>query len=129
MSTSIDDLPYNKPSELPSRDIPRETIHHVTDPQVTPIYIPPKSPEYIEHQPTSNPSKIDKWVEEFKVPILLSVLYFIFQLPLAQSTLKWLVPSCFIDGSLTTTGLCVKSGLFGVAYYGMMIVLEYLSKQ
>lgn len=128
MATNIDDLPYNKPTELPSRDIPRETIDLVADPQVNPTYIPPKAPEYIESQPVSS-SRIDRWMDEFKMPILLSVLYFIFQLQLVQSIMMSFVPSCFVDGKLTLTGLGVKSGMFGVAYYGMIIALEYLSQR
>jgi len=51
MATNITDLPYNTKTELPSRDIPRETIEHVADPQTTPTYMPPKPPPYIESQP------------------------------------------------------------------------------
>jgi hypothetical protein len=129
MATNIDDLPFNKPTDLPSRDIPKETIQHVTDPQVTPTYIPPQPPQYIEEQPKSYaPSKLDRWMDEFKLPVLLSVLFFIFQLSIVQNMMKSMIPSCFLDGQITMTGLGVKSGLFGVAYYAMMIFLDYLSR-
>jgi len=79
MSTPISELPYNtatnKVTELPERDIPRETITHTTDAQVTPTYMPPKPQEYIEHQPVQyhppTQSKMEKILEEFKLPILV----------------------------------------------------------
>ncbi len=39
MATEIDKLPYNT-TDLPARDIPRETIEHAIDPQTTPTYVP-----------------------------------------------------------------------------------------
>jgi hypothetical protein len=128
MSTNIDELPFNKPTDLPSRDIPKETLPLVADPQVNPNYIQAK-PQYIEEQPRSYPpSKMEKWIDEFKMPILLAVLYFIFQLSMVQNIMKSTIPSVFVDGQLTMTGVGVKSGMFGVAYYGMMMVLDYLSQ-
>ena len=98
MSTNITDLPYNTPPDkdkekpkmdLPARDIPRETINHVVDPQVAVNYLPQKEPDYIEQQPIQLPqiSKMDKLMDEFRLPIILAVLYFIFQLPLFHSFL------------------------------------------
>ena len=80
MATNITDLPYNTKTELPSRDIPRETIEHVADPQITPTYIPPKPAPYIESQPVHvESSKLERFIEEFRIPIMIALLYFIYE--------------------------------------------------
>jgi hypothetical protein len=137
MSTPISELPYNTATntpttELPARDIPRETVNHTTDAQVTVNYVPPKQEEYIEQQPVHyqqpTQSKIDKLFEEFKLPILLSVLYFIFQMPTVQSFIIRVFPSIAHSGELTTLGVAVKSILFGLAYHVSMFMMDYLNQ-
>jgi hypothetical protein len=129
MSTNITDLPYNTPqkTELPARDIPRETINHVVDPQVATTYLPPKEPEYIEQQQVQIPqvSKMDKLMDEFRLPIILAVLYFIFQLPIINSCLIRMLPYVFKDDSTATVA---KSILFGLSYHVSMLIIEYLNK-
>jgi len=136
MSTPISELPYNtstnKVTELPARDIPRETISHTTDAQVTPTYIPPKQQEYIEEQPVHyqppTQSKMDRLMEEFKLPILLAVLYFIFQMPAIQSFIIRVFPSIAHAGELTTLGVIVKSIFFGLSYHVTMFFMDYLNQ-
>lgn len=139
MSTPISELPYNTatntvtPStELPARDIPRDTVNHVTDPQITPNYVPSKQQEYIEQQPVHyqapTQSKMDKLFEEFKLPILLSVLYFIFQMPSVHSFIIRVFPSIAHAGELTTLGVIVKSIIFGLSYHVSMFFMDYLNQ-
>jgi len=137
MSTSIEDLPYNnspinKTVELPARDIPRETINHTTDAQTTPNYIPAKQPDYIEQQPVyhqSPPSgKLNKILEEFRIPILLSILYFIFQLPMVQAFIIRMFPSVVQNNDLTTMGIVVKSIMFGLSFHVTMFGIDYLNQ-
>ena len=135
MSTKIDDLPYNTPvnktAELPARDIPRETIEHTTDVQTTPNYIPQKQPDYIEHQPIYHPppaGKLDKFLEEFRIPILLSILYFIFQLPMVQGFIMRMFPSVVQNNDLTTIGVVVKSIMFGLSFHVTMFGIDYLNQ-
>ena len=67
MTTNVADLPFNK-AELPSRDVPRETISHVTDPQVTQSYVPPREPDYIDRQmPELKQSKIEKLLDRANI--------------------------------------------------------------
>ncbi len=135
MSTPISELPYNtatnKVTDLPARDVPRETITHTTDAQITPNYIPPKQQEYIEQQPVyqqPTQSKMEKILEEFKLPILLSVLYFIFQMPAIQSFLIRVFPSIAQADELTTLGIVVKSLFFGLSYHVTMFFMDYLNQ-
>jgi hypothetical protein len=137
MSTPISELPYNTltnktSTELPARDIPRETVTHTTDPQITPTYVPPKQQDYIEHQPVQYQppvqTKADKLLEEFKLPILLAVLYFIFQLPTVHSFIVRVFPSIVSGNELTTFGVMVKSVLFGISYHVTMLSMDYLNQ-
>ena len=82
-------------TQLPSRDIPMTTNNLSADPQVIPNYIPPppQNMDYIKnYEQTSdminqyNKGKqmndsLDDMYNEIQTPILLSVLYFLFQLP------------------------------------------------
>lgn len=125
-STNITDLPYNSKTELPSRDIPRETLDHVADPQINPTYTAPKSQEYISHEPIrEEPSKLDWFMNEFRMTIMISILYFLYDTPLIHSVMARVAPTLFTD---TTYGLLAKSVCFGGAYYFAMMGADYLSK-
>ncbi len=126
MATNITDLPYNTKTELPSRDIPRETIEHVADPQITPTYIPPKPAPYIESQPVHvEPSKMERFMDEFRIPIMIALLYFIYETTAVHTLLVRIAPTLFTDN---TTGLLLKSVCFGLLYYGTFLGMDYLSK-
>lgn len=116
MSTPIADLPFT-PTSLPERDIPRETIQHAADPQTTVNYMP-RQQEYI---PAVAPKyDYSHLLDEFRVPIILSMLYFIFQLEFVQSFLQRTLPAMLQEGS---QGVAVKSGLFGAAYYAITLLM------
>jgi len=116
MSTNISELPFNAKTELPSRDIPRETIEHAADPQITPTYVPPKPPQYI----TSNPeNKLEKLLEEFRIPIVVAILYFIFETPTIQGVFTRVLPT-FKETPL------LKSVCFGGLYYLSLMGMEYV---
>jgi hypothetical protein len=141
MSTNITDLPYNAPNpaaaapqlpaRLPERDIPRETIQHAIDPQTQVQYLPAaRVPEYIA-APTPSQNKFDyaRLLEEFRFPILVSLMYFIFQTDSFQSILKKIVPALHLEsGALSSQGVMVKSGLFGGAFYALTLLMEHLSR-
>lgn len=137
-STNISDLPYTTPPvsqptapvKLPDRDIPRETIHHTVDPQANVQYLPPRPPEYIPPQPAPS-SKWDyaKLYDDLRIPILLALLYFVFQLDTFQNTLRRMLPILFSEaGQLTSKGIFVKSALFGSAFYALTLVMQHLSR-
>jgi hypothetical protein len=124
MATNITDLPYNTKTELPSRDIPRETLEHVADPQITPTYIPPKPAPYIE-SPVHVESKLERFADEFRIPIMVALLYFIYETSAVHTFLVRIAPTLITD---TTSGLLIKSVCFGMMYYAAFMGMDYLSK-
>lgn len=115
MSTNISELPFNTKTDLPSRDIPRETIDHVADPQVTTTYVPPKMPQYIQDPE----NKTDKLLNEFRIPIIVGILYFIFETPTIQGLFTRVLPT-FKETPL------LKSVCFGGLYYVALRGMEYI---
>ena len=129
MSSNITDLPYTAPAptSLPERDIPRETLSHAADPQVAVNYLPKQAP-YIPPPPQA-PVPSYPWIDEFRVPIILSLMYYIFQLNITRDMLQKFVPFIFqADGNLTSQGIIVKSCMFGGAFYALTYILEHFSQ-
>ena len=88
-------------TQLPSRDIPQNIQNLVQDPQIHPDYIPrPESmQQYINddedndeiingyNKKIHNMNKLDDMYNELQTPILISVLFFLFQLPIVKKIL------------------------------------------
>jgi hypothetical protein len=82
-------------TQLPSRDIPTHTEQLTHDLQVQPNYVPePKNNDYIlENEDDINnyynqekvDNSLDSIYDEIQAPLLLAVLYFLFQLPFFKS--------------------------------------------
>jgi hypothetical protein len=128
-------------TELPSRHIPMETNHVTQDEQVKPNYIPPAENEnYIEEENIESviaennsrqkgTDRLDQMYEEIQLPILIMLLFFIFQLPFVQMKLKSILPSLFMnDGNPTLSGYAFKTLLFGVGFYCLQKASIYLSE-
>ena len=120
---------------LPSRDIPQNTLPITQDPQIQPNYIPPPEPtrmNYIDeyesesnkniiqnyNQKMKHSNTLDSLYDEIQVPLLLVILYFIFQLPIFKSTLfKYIPLLCNKDGNMNINGIVFTSVLYGGLYY------------
>ena len=113
---------------LPSRDIPQQTQQITNDPNIIPNYIPPPiNQNYIPN----NLDDINKYYtsekmgknmdiiyDEIQTPILLAILYFLFQLPIFKMTIfKYMSSLCKVDGNYNFTGLVFVSTLYGFLYY------------
>jgi hypothetical protein len=127
-------------TQLPSRDIPRTTDHITQDPNIQQNYIPPPaSNDYIKESMTSDEmiyqheknkqkeQESEKLYDELQTPLLLAVLYFLFQLPVVRKMLLQYLPVLFSsDGNININGLGFMSISFGLCYYfinkAMMIV-------
>lgn len=128
-------------TQLPSRDIPMTTTSHSNDPQIQPNYVPPPPPQhddYIKDYEQTNDminnyssnlkrqNNLDDAYNEIQTPLLLAVLYFLFQLPFFKKFLFTYLPVLFSnDGNLNINGFLFTSILFGLLFY----ILNKLSNQ
>jgi len=119
-------------TKLPSRDIPMTTNNIMADPQIQANYVPPpqQTRDYIQdydetHEIINNYNKnanrsqnLDDMYNEIQMPLLLSVLYFLFQLPFFKRQLFKYFPILFsADGNLNLNGYFFNSILFGLIFY------------
>lgn len=133
---------------LPSRDIPRESLSMQHDEQIKPNYIPrePHSgsdgngqDDYISRYESSDEVRennrrsrnktdtLETLYTEFQMPILLGVLYFMFQMPALRTAIMQFLPSMFNkDGNMNLQGLIMMSVAYAVAYYVLTKVVNSL---
>lgn len=117
---------------LPSRDIPMNTTNINTDAQIQPNYVPTyeKNVDYIRNYEQTDDiidnynrnakrsDSLDELYSEIQTPILLAVLYFLFQLPIFRRYLFNYFPILFSkDGNLNINGFMFNSVLFGLLFY------------
>jgi len=129
-------------TQLQSRDIPRTTESIVQDPQVQPNFIPPQSNrDYILEQESKEDiiqsysrnekyeDSLDQLYDEFQVPLLIGVLYFLFQLPIFKKNLFKFFPVLFSkDGNINLYGYIFTSSLFGMLYYMLSKTMTHFSR-
>lgn len=129
-------------TNLPSRDIPKSTTNLTQDPYIQPNYVPPSNiKHYIEddisediihnyQRSVKNEDSLDSLYNEIQIPLLLAILYFIFQLPIFKNTLfKYLPGLSNKDGNMNLQGFFFTSLLYGSSYYFLsktMITLNRL---
>lgn len=124
---------------LPGRDIPLHTDQLVSDPNVQPNYVPqPFIKDYINdndedinnyYKYEKHQNTLDSLYDELQAPLLLSVLYFLFQLPFfKKAVFKYLPFLCHTDGNYNINGLIFTCGLFGFIYYSLSKTVKNFSK-
>ena len=128
--SGIQQASANGGTGLPSRDIPTNTVHFADD-QVKPNYVPQQEQsDYIHNTDTeqdilsrrmknqNSRDSLEILYDEFQIPIIIGLLYFIFQLPIVKSKVLAILPSLFNkDGNPNLTGYVINSVFFGLAYY------------
>ena len=117
---------------LPARDIPSNNTQITMDEEsFNPNYIPQESnndyinnnsnyEEIMKQQYHASKAKAshDEVVDELQTPLLISILFFIFQLPVIRNAMISHLPMLFLkDGNLALSGILFKSLLFGLSYY------------
>jgi len=126
---------------LPSRDIPINTLNITNDEQSKIDFIPNKNTnDYItEHLSTEDIVKqninkseedifLDKLYSEISLPILISLVYFIFKLPVVDNIYKQLFPFCFTKtGNMKITGYLLSSVNFGLFIYLINKIIKTFS--
>ena len=118
-------------TQLQSRDIPQNTENIINDPQVQANYIPTtKNNDYItENEETDDiiqnytrsknmNNSLDNLYDEIQLPLLISILYFLFQLPIFKKYMFQYLPMlCLNDGNVNLYGYLFNSILFGFIYF------------
>ena len=126
---------------LPSRDIPINPTAVNNDTQIKPNFIPePQNIDYISNSQTQedlisqNTKKqnsldsLDAFYNEFQLPLLVSVLYFLFQLPIFRKTLKKTLPVLFgNDSNPNLYGYLFNSTLFATIFYILIKLVNQLT--
>jgi hypothetical protein len=126
-------------TSLPSRDIPLHTEQLTSDSQVQPNYVPqPIVRDYINDMnddinnyyiTEKNQNSLDSLYDELQAPLLLSVLYFLFQLPFFKKAIfKYFPFFCHVDGNYNFNGLIFTCALFGFIYYSLSKTVKNFSK-
>lgn len=120
-------------TKLASRDIPIDTLPIQQDVETSPNFVPEVSEERKNYIPdeddletivkkqnikTNHQNNIENMYNELQTPILLGVLYFLFQLPIFKKLLYQTFPSLFMnDGNLSINGYIFYSALFSIVFY------------
>jgi len=76
-------------------------------------------------------SKIDQLLTEFQTPIFISILFFLFQLPIINTLIFKRFSFLSLhnaDGNFNFNGLVFKSILFGLLYYSVQKLTTFISE-
>lgn len=152
-------------TSLPVRDISQSTTSVVADEQAKPNYVPSnrrvrfeeeEDDDEMEYERTAKKqSAMNRRIEtansiydELQIPILLAILYFVFQLPVIRLFLYKHLPMLFesvgaglgegiglVGGGavgfggmqMNLIGLCLTSAVFGFGYLFLSKIMAYLS--
>lgn len=141
--TEIQQIPQFR---LPSRDVVIDTATYMNDNQIHANYIPtPKlTKDYIldyEDNVEKNivdyekkkhrENLIDEILSEMQLPVFVTVLFFLFQLPIVNTLVfkKFSFLSIYSDdGNFNIYGLLLKSILFGSLFFSVNKVVTFISE-
>jgi len=106
-------------TDLPSRDMPHHTGQHTHDEQIKPNYIPPApSQQYIPQETPQNAPTPPSDIEQYKLPILVGIIFLLFQMPIVKHTLSQNVKQLFnSDGNFNHIGMVVFASLFSATFF------------
>lgn len=139
---TVDSMPQQT---LPSRDIPQNTMEYQHDEQIQANHIPSVklTSDYIKDYEKANSEELrmhkekkyrqetaQEKISEFQIPILVGIMYFIFQIPIINTWMRKYLAFANLhteDGNFRVSGLIFKSVLFGALYYLMQSVWIRLS--
>jgi hypothetical protein len=133
--------------KLPQRDIPMNISAHVQDEEIKANYIPPPprttTGDYIkefqketdakirEHESKKNRERVrETWLDELQIPIMICLLFFVFQLPIINTLVfkRFSFLSIYNeDGNFNLLGVAIKSVIFALMYYLMYKGIEYVN--
>lgn len=140
LNSTLKDIGNGNPLQLPSRDIPQNTASINNDVNVQANYIPSNNNDYIANHVTPNEiiqqnrekelinDKTEEFYETIQMPLLVGLLFFIFQLPFIRKNLFIYLPSLFNkDGNPNLSGYLFNSAIFALLYFSFTYILKYIS--
>lgn len=119
-------------TRLPSRDIPMTSEHLASDRQAMPNYVPKDTAnKYINDDDYDDDyginlkqNNLNNIYSELQFPLLLGILYFIFQMPAFKNLLFQYFSFLFSsDGNYNMNGLTFLSIMFSLTYYVFVNVI------
>ncbi len=135
---------------IPTRDIPMNPNSFTHDDQARPNYVPQKSVnfqdgggsgDYIkEHtsmesivranaRQSNQIDTIEAIYYDLQMPILIGVLYFIFQMPVFRAQLLRFLPSLFAeDGNFKIIGVTATSAMFAGTFFVITLIFKKLGE-
>ena len=127
-------------TELPTRDRPMQTNQVMMDQNIKPDFVPEQpSVDYIQNyntqqaqlqqlqQDTQRTLNLSYLIDELQLPIIVGLLFYIFQMPFTTSLLqKYLTFMFKKDGHYNQIGYISVSVVFGAIYYGTTIALKQI---
>ena len=124
---------------LPSRDIPQATLPIHNDAEVKQNYINTDENDYIQNMITrediikKNKMKENKKdnfeyiYEQIQIPLLIGIIYFLFQLPATRKNLFYFIPALFNkDGNPNLYGYLFNSFVFALLFLCIQKIINYL---
>ena len=73
---------------------------------------------------TSYANQVDKWMDELQLPVMVAILFFIFQLPIVKKLFHQYLPFLYyLDGNMNVNGYILVSLFFGILYYVLYKIL------
>ena len=142
LTSVLKDASASGATVLPSRDIPKNTISIQNDRQIQPDFIPEQENDYIgdilnkekiisQQQKKQNTSDNLEYIFQIiQMPLLVGILYFIFQLPYIRQTIFSMFPNLYNkDGSQKLSGFIFNSVMFSCLYGVNLIAINYFNKQ
>ena len=125
---------------LPSRDIPQSTLPTQHDETVKPNFVPKQANnDYIgdiverekiiqEKQRKQNQDdNMDYIYNQLQIPLIVGILYFLFQLPIVRKRMFVFLPNLFNkDGNPNLSGYIFNSVIFAMFYVLLLKGLSYI---
>lgn len=142
LNYTLENMP---PQRLPSRDIPMNPVEYQQDETIQANYIPKVklTSDYIREYEAANEQSHKEYrehkyrqeaahglISDLQLPILVAVLYFIFQMPIVNTMLRKYFTFMSIyhdDGNFNLMGLLIKSIAFGSIFYTFNLISNKIS--
>lgn len=138
--------PGPQQQQLPPRDFPKNQDFYNLDEKIQANYIPPSPPlnndfirKYEEEKEKEwkknvdkkrKSNRIDDVIEKTQIPIIVAIIFFIFNLPIVNRLIFQKLAFLSIynaDGNFNMYGLILKSVFFGIAFHIFTYIVELLS--